>query len=150
MKRKYTVKRYDGTPSRRKFLGFDFYIQCNEKLSQKNRKTLIKKSESYLGSIYNSINLPTEEKIKKGIIDSLDSKSSDLELIDEWNFMYEQYGYLIPELKEKWEKKYLKGNQTSNKISKTEMFETKINELEIRIRQMELQLNRRRSIENMG
>lgn len=80
----------------------------------------------------------------------MDSKSSDLELIDEWNFMYEQYGYLIPELKEKWEKKYLKGNQTSNKFSKTEMFETKINELEIRIRQMELQLNRRRSIENMG
>lgn len=150
MKRKYTVKRYDGTPSRRKFMGFDFYIQCNEKLSQKNRKTLLKKSENYLGSIYQSLNLSTEEKIKKGISNELDSSLTDIELLDEWNSMYEQYGYLIPELKEKWEKKYLKGNQTSNKISKTEMFETKINELEIRIRQLELQLNRRRSIENMG
>lgn len=150
MKRKYKTKRYDGTPSRRKFLGFDFYIQCNEKLSQKNRKTLLKKSENYLGSIYHSLNLSTEEKIKKGISNELDSSLTDIELLDEWNSMYEQYGYLIPELKEKWEKKYLKGNQTSNKISKTEMFETKINELEIRIRQLELQLNRRRSIENMG
>ena len=64
--------------------------------------------------------------------------------------MYERYGYLIPELKEKWEKRYLKEVQPSNKIPKQDKFETKINELEFRIRQLEILLNRRRYVENMG
>jgi hypothetical protein len=64
--------------------------------------------------------------------------------------MYERYGYLIPELKEKWEKRYLKEVQTSNKIPKQDKFESKINELEFRIRQLEILLNKRRYVENMG
>lgn len=151
-KMSYMTKRNDGTPSRRKFLGFDFYLQCNEKLSRKNRETLLTKSENYLGSIYHSINIPTEVKIKKGIIDSLDPDSTDLELIEEWNSMYERYGYLIPELKDKWEKRYNKDFQSSNKPSKTDKFESKINELEFRIRKLEIELkmSRGRYVENMG
>lgn len=150
MRKKYLNKRNDGTPSRRKFLGFDFYIQCNEKLSQKNRKILLEKSEDYLGSIYYTLNISTEEKINKGISNELDCSLTDLELLEEWNSMYERYGYLIPELKEKWEKRYLKEVQPSNKIPKQDKFETKINELEFRIRQLEILLNRRRYVENMG
>lgn len=134
----------------KKFHGFDFYIQCNGKLSRKNRKTLITYTENYLNSIFHSIPMSLEEKINKGISSELDSNLTDLELLDEWNSMYERYGYLIPELKDKWEKRYLKDVQSSNKIPKQDKFESKINELEFRIRQLELQLNKRGYIENMG
>jgi hypothetical protein len=150
MKRKYKTKRYDGSPSRRKFLGFDFYIQCNEKLSRKNRKTLLSKSESFLGDIYHSLPMSLDEKINKGITNGLDCSLSDLELLNEWNSMYERYGFLIPEFKDKWEKKYLRDIPISNNLSKSDKFETKINELEFRIRQLEIQLNKRRYVENMG
>jgi hypothetical protein len=150
MKPKYQIKRNNGTPSRRKFLGFDFYIQCNEKLSRKNRETLLTKSEYYLNSINHSLPISLDEKINRGISNELDCGLTDLELLDEWNSMYERYGYLIPELKEKWEKRYLKKVQLSNKIPKQNKFETKINELEFRIRQLEILLNKRRYVENMG
>jgi hypothetical protein len=150
MKLKYQSKRNDGTPSLRKFLGFDFYIQCNEKLSRKNRETLLTKSENYLSSIGHSLPMSLEEKINRGISNGLDGSLTDLELLDEWNSMYERYGYLIPDFKDKWEKKFLKGDTKSYKPSNVEKFESKINELEFRIRQLELQLNKRRYIENMG
>lgn len=151
-KMSYMTKRNDGTPSRRKFLGFDFYIQCNEKLSRKNRKTLLTKSENYLGSIYHTLPMSLEEKINRGISNQLDGSLTDMELIDEWNSMYERYGYLIPDFKDKWEKKYTKEFQSSNKPSKTDKFESKINELEFRIRKLELQLKMNMGIyvENMG
>jgi hypothetical protein len=149
-KKKYTTKRNDGTPSRRKFLGFDFYIQCNEKLSRKNRETFLTKSENYLNSIYHLLPISLEEKINRGISNELDCDLTDLELLEEWNSMYERFGYLIPELKEKWEKRYLKEVQPSNKIPKQGRFESRINELEIRIRQLEILLNKRRYVENMG
>ena len=150
MKRKYLQKRNDGTPSRRKFLGFDFYIQCNEKLSRKNRETLLTKSENYLGSISHSLPMSLDEKINKGISNELDGSLTDLELLDEWNSIYERYGYLIPNFKDKWEKKSLKGETKSCKPSNFEKFESKINDLEFRIRQLELQLNKKRYVENLG
>lgn len=149
-KEKFCTKRNNGSPSQKKFLGFDFYIQCNEKLSRKNRETLLTKSEFYLNSIYHSLPISLEEKINRGISNELDCGLTDLELLDEWNSMYERYGYLIPELKEKWEKRYLKEVQPSNKIPKQDKFETKINELEFRIIQLEILLNKRRYVENMG
>lgn len=156
MKRKYKTKRYDGTPSRRKFLGFDFYLQCNEKLSRKNRETLLTKSEDYLGIIYHSLNISTDDKIRKEISNELDGSLTDIELIDEWNSMYERYGYLIPDFKDKWEKSYLKNEPKNKKVLKSdsnfEMFESKILELEFRIRKLELELkiSKGKYIENMG
>ena len=150
MKKKYLTKRNDGTPSRIKFLGFDFYIQCNEKLSRKNRETLLTKSEKYLGSIFHSLPMSLDEKINKGISNGLDGSLTDLELLDEWNSIYERYGYLIPDFKDKWEKKSLKGETKTFKPSNVEKFESKINELEFRIRQLELQLGKKRYVENMG
>lgn len=156
MKRKYLQKRYDGTPSRRKFLGFDFYLQCNEKLSRKNRETLLTKSEDYLGSIYHTLPMNLEDKINEGISDELDGNLTDLELLEFWNPIYERYGYLIPDFKDKWEKSYLNKEPKNKKISKSdlnfELFESKILELEFRIRKLELELkmNRGRYVENMG
>lgn len=156
MKRKYLQKRYDGTPSRRKFLGFNFYLQCNEKLSRKNRETLLTKSEVYLGIIYHCLNISTDDKIRKEISNELDGNLTDFELLEEWNSMYERYGYLIPDFKDKWEKSYLKKEPNNKKVSKSdsnfELFESKILELEFRIRKLELELkvSKGRYIENMG
>ena len=156
MKRKYKTKRYDGTPSRRKFLGFDFYLQCNEKLSRKNRETLLTKSEVYLGTIYHTLPMKLEDKINEGISDELDGSLTDLELLEFWNPIYERYGYLIPDFKDKWEKRYLKKEPKNKKVSKSdsnfELFESKILELEFRIRKLELELkvSKGRYIENMG
>jgi hypothetical protein len=91
-----------------------------------------------------------DEKINKGISNELDGSLTDLELLDEWNSIYERYGYLIPNFKDKWEKKSLKGETKSCKPSNFEKFESKINDLEFRIRQLELQLNKKRYVENMG
>jgi hypothetical protein len=150
MKRRYQSNRYDGTPSRRKFLGFDFYIQCNEKLSQKNRETLLSKSENYLSSIYHSLPNSLDEKINKGISNELDRSLNDYELLNIWNPLYEKYGYLIPEFKEKWERSFLKGTEEVNKLSNSEMIESRFNELEFRIKQLELQNLKQRGLEGMG
>lgn len=153
-KKRYLTKRNDGTPSRKKFLGFDFYIQCNGKLSRKNRKKLLTKSEDYLGSIYHTLPMNLEEKINEGISDELDGSLTDLELLEFWNPIYEKYGYLIPDFKDKWEKKYLQNEPKSQKVSKSnsnfELFETRINQLEFRIKQLELkiQLNPIRFVES--
>lgn len=146
----YKVIRNNGTPSRRKFKGFNFYIQCNEKLSRKNRKELISKSEVYLNKIFNSINLTEEEKINRGITNGLDSNLTDYELLEIWNPIYEKYGFLIPEFKDKWENKHLKEDSNSIKTSNVEMFESKINELEFRIKQLENKLLKSKYIEGMG
>ena len=148
--KKYKVIRNNGTPSRRKFEGFNFYIQCNEKLSRKNRKELISKSEVYLNKIFNSINLTEEEKINRGITNELDSNLTDYELLEIWNPIYEKYGFLLPEFKDKWENKHLKEDSNSIKTSNVEMFESKINELEFRIKQLENKLLKNKYIEGMG
>jgi hypothetical protein len=148
--KRYNYRRNNGSPSQRKFLGFNFYIQCNGKLSRKNRETLIIRSENYLSSIYHSLPISLGEKINRGISNELDSGLTDLELLDEWNSIYERYGYLIPEFKERWEKRYLKEVQPSNKIRKQDKFEYKLTGLEFRIRQLEILLNKRRFVENMG
>ena len=150
MKRGYNIKRNDGSPSQRKFLGFDFYIQCNNKLSLKNRETLLSKSGFYLSSIYHSLPISLDDKIKKGISNELDCGLTDLELLDEWNSMYERYGYLIPDFKDKWERKFLKGDTKSFENLNIGKFESKINELEFRIKQLELQIHKRKYVEGMG
>ena len=148
--KKYKVIRNNGTPSRRKFEGFNFYIQCNEKLSRRNRKELICKSEVYLNKIFNSIHLTEEEKINKGITNELDSNLTDYELLEIWNPIHEEYGFLIPEFKDKWESKNLKEDSNSIKTSNVDKFESKINELEFRIKQLENKLLKSRYIEGLG
>lgn len=138
--KKYKVIRNNGTPSRRKFEGFNFYIQCNEKLSRRNRRELISKSEVYLNKIFNSIHLTEEEKIRKGITNELDTNLTDYELLEIWNPIYEKYGFLIHEFKDKWESKHLKEDSKSFKTSNIDKFESKINELEFRIKLLENKL----------
>ena len=138
--KKYKTIRNNGCSSLRKFKGFNFYIQCNEKLSRRNRKELISKSEVYLNKIFNSIRLTEEEKTNKGITNELDSNLTDYELLEIWNPIYEKYGFLIPDFKDKWESRHLKEDSNFIKTSNIDKFESKINELEFRIKLLENKL----------
>jgi sulfatase maturation enzyme AslB (radical SAM superfamily) len=100
----YNQPRNNGTPSNLKFKGFNFYIQCNEKLSQSNRKRLLKESEVHLNEVTSSLPQTIEELIRMGIVSELDSSITDYELLEQWNKMYDEYGYLMSEFSEKWEK----------------------------------------------
>ena len=101
---KYKHPLNNGTPSHRKFKGFNFYIQCNEKLSQRNRERILMESEVHLNEVTSSLPQPIEEQIRMGIISELDSNLNDYELLGGWNKMYDEYGYLMSEFSEQWEK----------------------------------------------
>ena len=105
--RSYNNPRNNGTPSHRKFKGFNFYIQCNEKLSQSNRERILMESEVHLNEVTSSLPQPIEEQIRMGVISELDSSLSDYELLEQWNKMYDEYGYLMSEFSEQWEKEKL-------------------------------------------
>ena len=45
-----------------------------------------------------------EELIRMGIVSELASSITDYELLEQWNKMYDEYGYLMSEFSEKWEK----------------------------------------------
>lgn len=100
----YNNPRNNGTPSNRKFKGFNFYIQCNEKLKKSNRERLLKESEVYLNEVTSSLPQPIEEQIRMGVVSELDSTLTDYELLEQWNKMYDEYGYLMGEFSEQWEK----------------------------------------------
>ena len=51
-----------------------------------------------------------------------------------------EYGFLIPEFKDKWENKHLKEDSNFIKTSNIDNFESKINELEFRIKLLENKL----------
>ena len=103
----YNQPRNNGTPSNLKFKGFNFYILCNEKLSQSNRKRLLKESEVHLNEVTSSLPQPMEEQIRMGVISELDSTQTDFELLEQWNHMYDEYGYLMGDFSEQWVKEMM-------------------------------------------
>ena len=136
--KKYKSPRNTGEPSLRKFKGFGFYLMGNEKLSKKNRETLLLKSEEYIGEVIKSLNLSSHDLMSSGI-GELDPKLTDLELLEQWNHMYDTYGYLMGDFKEKWEKEQLKGEPTFKPHSKFE-YQSEIEELKQRISVLESEL----------
>jgi hypothetical protein len=135
--KRYNLSRNDGFPSKRKFKGFKFYIQGNEKLSKKNRNRLLTESEIHLNEITSSLHLPTEGQIRKGVISELDSTLSDYELLDQWNMMYDEYGYLMTEFRDQWEKEKVgkkppieEPSIIQTLISRIESLEHKVSRLE--------------------
>jgi len=81
--------------------GFDFRIQINDKLSKKNRESLLRQSETYINEIAQH----------DSNIDYLDYTHTDFELLDVWNKFFENHGYRFPDFEEKWNRKYL-GNKS--------------------------------------
>jgi hypothetical protein len=140
----YSHPRNDGTPSKRKFKGFNFYIQGNEKLSKKNRKLLLKESEIHLNEVISSIKIPADHQIRLGFIHELDSNLNDIELLDQWNHMYDNYGYLMSEFRENWEKEKIgktppleEPSIIQTLISKIESMENQIESIQKRLKEIE-------------
>ena len=150
MNRIQLQKRNDGTPSKKKFYGFNFYIQCNEKLSKTDRGTLLTNSKNYLGLIYHSSSLSTEDKQRRGLVSELDSSLTDLELLEIWNPIYEEFGYMISEFKDKWESKRIPKGKIQTMKSKFENSDNELNELRCRIVQLEILLKKSKYVEGMG
>lgn len=142
MKKKYSQPRYSGQESKRKFKGFGFYIMSNDKLSKKNRERLLKESEIHLGDVIHSFQGSHQDLTNQGFISELDNSLSDIELLNQWNFMYETYGYLMSEFKDKWEKEQLKGLH-QNTFKQSEEFEDlkqRISQLESEVMKLKMEL----------
>jgi hypothetical protein len=149
-KERYQHKRNDGTPSKRKFYGFNFYIQCNEKLSKRDRGNLLTNSKNYLELIYHSSSYSTEEKQRRGLVSELDSSLSDFELLEIWNPIYEEFGFLIPEFKNDWELKRIPKSKVQTKRLKFDNSKIEIIELRSRIVQLEILSKKDKYVEGMG
>jgi len=128
MMKPYNQPRNNGTPSHRKFKGFNFYIQCNEKLKKSNRERLLKESEVYLNEVTSSLPQPIEEQIRIGVVSELDSTLTDYELLEQWNQIYDEYGYLMSEFSEQWERE--KMGKGSVKEKKPTIIQTLLDEIE--------------------
>jgi len=109
--------KFDGTPSKKKFRGYNFYIQCNEKLSKNNRKILLRTSTIHLSEIENQLRVSEKRKLNE-LVFELDPNLSDYELMDQWNMMYDNFGYLMSYFKKKWEDERIRSvNKSSFKHS---------------------------------
>ena len=73
------------------------------------------------------------------VVGELDPKLTDLELLGQWNHMYDTYGYLMSDFKEKWEKEQLKGEPSFKTPSKYE-YQSEIEELKQRISLLEMEV----------
>lgn len=136
-KKKYNQPRYTGQPSNRKFYGFRYYLHSNDKLTKREREDLLNRSKISLSEVLESLPFSNEEFIKNGLISELDSNLSDIELLDQWNFMYETYGYLMSEFKDQWEKEKLK-ELKNNSLNQTKEYQ----ELSERVSQLESEMMR--------
>lgn len=88
-----------------KVKGFNFYLQKNERLKPFERRKLLSESEIMISKLID------EEVNRMGSIENidsnitlLDSSHSDLELMEIWNNLYQNYGYRFDRFKEKWER----------------------------------------------
>lgn len=133
----YNYPRNNGTPSQRKFKGFNFYIQCNEKLSQRNRERILMESEVHLNEVTSSLPHPIDEQIRMGVISELDSNLTDYELLGGWNKMYDEYGYLMSEFSEQWEKEKMGTIPIQKTPSIVQTLMDEIESLKSRVNQLE-------------
>ena len=125
------MKKFDGTPSKKKFKGYDYYIQCNDKLSKKNRKSLLRTSSKHLSEVRSKLMINEERELSKLVFD-LDPNLTDWELLDQWNMMYENFGYLMTKFSKKWEDSRIKdfGKETFKPSIEFEELVQRVSKLE--------------------
>jgi len=85
--------------------GFNFYFQKNDRLKPVQRRKLLTESESLISQLVDEeVNrMGSIENIDKSIT-HLDPTDSDLELIETWNNLYQNYGNRFSRFKDEWEK----------------------------------------------
>ncbi len=91
-----------------------------------------------------------EEKQRRGLVSELDSSITDLELLEIWNPIYEEFGYMISEFKDKWESKRIPKGKIQTVKSKFEKSDNELNNLRCRIVQLEILLKKSKYVEGMG
>lgn len=126
-----------------KVKGFNFYIQKNERLKPFERRKLLSESEPMISKLID------EEVNRVGSIENinfnitlLDSSNSDIELMETWNKLYQNYGYRLDRFKDKWEKELFSqikdfGNKKDERKSLTPL---KIDWIERRKKKLNLNL----------
>lgn len=106
-----------------KVKGFDYYLR-GEKLFPKQRKILLSRSEDYIAKIAHE-----QSDIKGGMdkidlinLNYLDPDLTDLEIIEDWNNFFDNYGFRFPEFQDKWMREFarIRGSKDKNDIEKDE------------------------------
>ena len=136
--------KFDGTPSKKKFRGYNFYIQCNEKLSKNNRKILLRSSSVHLSEVENQLRVSEERKLNE-LVFELDPNLTDYELMDQWNMMYDSFGYLMSHFKKKWEDERIRSvKKSSFKHSiEFEEFSKRLGQLESEVMKLKISNGKR-------
>jgi hypothetical protein len=99
-----------------KVKGFDYYLR-GEKLFPKQRKTLLSRSEDYIGQIVHeqSDSRGGMDKIDLINLNHLDPKQTDLEIIEDWNNFFDHYGFRFPEFEDKWMREFARTRRSKDK-----------------------------------
>ena len=94
-------------------------------------------SEVHLNEVTSSLPQPIEEQIRMGIISELDSNLNDYELLGGWNKMYDEYGYLMSEFSEQWEKEKMGTIPIQKTPSVVQTLMDEIESLKSRVKELE-------------
>jgi hypothetical protein len=81
-----------------KLKGFEYYLRSENKLRPNQREDFLIKSEGYIGMI---------NEISTTQYPYMDSSMSDIELMEMWNDIYHQWGWVIAEFRDRWIKEKL-------------------------------------------
>lgn len=95
-----------------KLKGFNFYLNHREKLQPSQRKKFLERSESIVSKLNYDLS-PKFHSLDK--IGYPDSTYDDIELVNYWNSIYDSFGYLMDEFKEKWNREFIKINDIGDK-----------------------------------
>lgn len=99
-----------------KVKGFNFYIQKNDRLTKKDRRELIRKSEDYFQTVIHQYG---KRKIPSDLPSELDPTFTDLEMMEIWNDFYDNYGSRFPEFRKQIERESLREFSDKEKPSST-------------------------------
>jgi hypothetical protein len=81
-----------------KLKGFEYYLRSENKIRPNQRRDFLLKSEGYIGII---------NEISTTQYPYMDSSMSDIELMEIWNDIYHQWGWVIDEFRDRWVKEKL-------------------------------------------
>ena len=97
----------------------------------------MKESEVHLNEVTSSLPQTIEELIRMGVVSELDSSLTDYELLGQWNQIYDEYGYLMSEFSEQWEKENMGTIPIQKTPSIVQTLMDEIESLKSRVNQLE-------------